>query len=327
MAEPDPAAEPIRVSDRVRRLMRRRHYSPKTEKAYLAWMSRFVVYHGNRPPAEMGVDEIVDFLTHLAAERKVSAATQRQAASALLFLYRTVMGRELRGFELQVRSKVEAKVPVVMSTGEVRDVLAALSGQNRLIASLLYGGGLRLAEGLRLRIKDADWKRRQLVVRQGKGRKDRVTTLPISLQPEFERHLDRLRDQHRKDKEAGYAGVALPGAVALKLPGAATEWRWQWLFPSTRLSHDPATGELRRHHLHESALQKAVRRAAERAGITKRVTTHTFRHSFATHLLENGTDIRTVQELLGHRDLKTAMIYTHVAKTGPFGIKSPADDL
>ncbi len=324
-------AEPIgagrRLSHRVRALMRRRHYSPRTEKAYIDWMTRFVLFYDRRPPEEMGVEEVVAFLSHLAEQRKVSAATQRQAASALLFLYRTVLGRQLRGLEFHIRSKTESKVPVVMSLDEVRAVIDNLAGQNRLIAQLLYGGGLRLAEGLRLRVKDIDWNRRQLCVRQGKGRRDRMTTLPVSLKPDFDRHLDHLAGQYQRDLEAGYAGLLLPNAIARKYPSASTSWEWQWLFPAKRLTVDAETGTSTRHHLHDSALQRAVRKAARKAGLTKRITTHTFRHSFATHLLEKGTDIRTVRELLGHRDLKTTMIYTHVTQTGPYGVKSPADDL
>jgi integron integrase len=323
---PDANSAP-RLSTRVRELLRRLHYSPRTEKAYIGWMSRFVLYHDRRSPEEMGVPEIVAFLTHLAVERHVGISTQRQALSALLFLYQRVLQRDLAGLDAHVRGRTTRQAPVVLAVDEVRAVLAEMEGHNLLIATLLYGGGLRLLECLRLRIKDVDWERHQLCVRQGKGRKDRFTTLPASLEPSLRHHIDGCRELHQRDIQNGHHGVALPDALDRKLPGAARSWPWQWLFPARRLAYDPASGELRRHHLHESATQRAVRKAALAAGIQKRVTTHTFRHSFATHLLETGTDIRTVQELLGHSDLKTTMIYTHVTKSGPYGVKSPADRL
>jgi len=327
LTRPEIDNERPRLSVRVRELLRRLHYSPRTEKAYIEWMSRFVRYHNLRPPEEMGTPEVVAFLTHLAVDRHVSAATQRQAVSALLFLYRRVLDRELEGLDAHVRTRITRPAPVVLSVDEARAVLAEMRGANRLIATLLYGGGLRLMECLRLRVKDIDWERHQICVRQGKGRKDRFTALPASLEPALRDHIGRCRNLHQKDLRDGYPGVALPGALDRKYRDAARSWPWQWLFPAKRLAHDPRTGELRRHHLHESATQRAVRKAALAAGIHKHVTTHTFRHSFATHLLEAGTDIRTVQELLGHRDLKTTMIYTHVTKSGPFGVKSPADHL
>ena len=311
----------------MRDLLRRRHYSPRTEKSYLAWMTRFVLFHDRRPPEEMGRDEVVAFLTHLAADRQVSPATQRQALSALLFLYRTVLGRHLDGVEVEVRTGAPRPAPVVLSLDEVRTVLAKMRGQNQLIATLLYGGGLRLIEGLRLRVKDLDWERHQLCVRQGKGRKDRFTTLPASARPALERHLEGLRNLHEADRAAGTSGVELPDGLDRKFRNAGRGWGWQWLFPATRIATDRRTGEWRRPHVHPTAPQRAVRQAARDAGLAKRVTTHTFRHSFATHLLESGTDIRTVQELLGHRDLKTTMIYTHVVKSGPLGVRSPADRL
>jgi integron integrase len=275
----------------------------------------------------MDAEEVIGFLTHLAVEQKVSASTQRQALSALLFLYRTVLGRDFAGIEGHVRARPSRHVPVVLSQAEVRGVLDHMTGQNRLIATLLYGGGLRLIEGLRVRIKDLDWERHQLCIRQGKGRRDRFTTLPSSSREPMLQHVERLRALHESDLASNYRGVSLPDALERKLGRASQDWAWQWVFPASKLARDPRTGELRRHHVHETAPQRAVRKAAIRAGLNKRVTTHTFRHSFATHLLEGGTDIRTVQELLGHRDLKTTMIYTHVTKSGPYGVRSPADDL
>lgn len=323
-----PAARPSpRLSERVRDILRTRHYSPRTEKTYIGWMSRFVRFHGRRPPEEMGAPEIVAFLTHLAVDRHVSAATQSQALSALLFLYSNVLGRKLEGLEDTVRARSPRSAPVVLSVEEVRMVLRCMSGQNRLIATLLYGAGLRLIECLRLRVKDLDWERHQLCVRRGKGRRDRYTTLPTSARPALTAHIETLHRLHQRDLQAGYRGATLPDALDRKFPSASRAWPWQWLFPATRLALDSRSGELRRHHLHETATQRAVRKAAGAAGLQKRVTTHTFRHSFATHLLESGTDIRTIQELLGHRDLKTTMIYTHVAKSGPYGVRSPADNL
>jgi integron integrase len=304
----------------VRDVLRRKHYSRRTEKSYIDWMSRFVRYHARRAPEEMGAPEVVAFLTHLAVERHVSAATQRQALSALLFLYRVVLERDLDGIEAHVRARATRSAPVVLTAAEVRAVLAAMQGQNRLIATLLYGSGLRLTECLRLRVKDLDWDRGQLCVRHGKGLRDRFTTLPSSIRPALTTHLDLRRAQHRRDLAEGCYGATVPDALARKLGASSREWPWQWLFPAKKLSRDPLTHELRRHHLHESAPQRAVRRAAIAAGLTKRVTTHTFRHSFATHLLEAGTDIRTVQELLGHRDLKTTMIYTHVTGVVPCAV-------
>jgi len=307
--------------------MRTRHYSPRTEKTYIQWMSRFVIYHGRRSPEDMGAPEIVAFITHLAVDRHVSPATQRQALSALLFLYRNVLDRTVDGLGEHLRARSSRPAPVVLSVAEVRAVLGRMNGQNRLIVTLLYGGGLRLIECLRLRVKDLDWERHQLCVRQGKGRRDRFTTLPASARPAISAHMEKLHALHRRDLKAGYRGATLPDALDRKFPSASRAWPWQWLFPATRLALDPRSGEWRRHHVHETATQRAVRKAAVAAGLQKRVTTHTFCHSFATHILEAGTDIRTIQELLGHRDLKTTMVYTHVTKSGPYGVRSPADSL
>jgi integron integrase len=273
----------------------------------------------------MGEREVVHFLSHLAVDREVSASTQNQALSALLFLYRCVLERDLEDLDA-VRAQATRSLPVVLSRDEVRAVLAALAPRDRLVATLLYGSGLRLLEGLRLRIKDVDVERRQVLVREGKGCRDRRCPFPMRLRRPLLEHVDRLRRVHAADRANGI-GVRLPHALGAKLRGAGNQWEWYWLFPALRATADDRTGELFRHHLHETVIQRAVKRAARAARIRKRVTSHTFRHSFATHLLEDGSDIRTVQELLGHRDLKTTMIYTHVLETGPLGVTSPADRL
>jgi len=322
-----PLGRPPKLLDRVRLEARRRHLSHRTEQSYVAWVRRFVLFHAKRHPRDMAEPEVVDFLSHLAAEGGVSASTQSQALAALVFLYRHVVGRELEGLGEAARARRTRPLPVVLSRDEVRAVLAALEGVHRLQATLLYGGGLRLMECLRLRVKDVDPKRGQITVRQGKGRRDRRAPLPRRVREPLARHLAGVRDLHRRDLAAGFAGVRLPDALERKYPGARREWGWQWVFPASRLTDDQRTGERLRHHLHSTATQRAVRGAAARAGIAKRVTCHTFRHSFATHLLEDGADIRTVQELLGHRDVKTTMIYTHVLGTGPLSVSSPADRL
>jgi integron integrase len=318
---------PSKLLDRVRLAARRRHYSYRTEKSYVGWVRRYVLFHGKRHPKDMGAPEVVSFLSHLATELRVSPTTQNQALAALVFLYRHVLDRELEGLDAAIRARARHALPVVLSRDEVRAVLAQLHGTRRLQFMLLYGGGLRLMECLRLRVKDLDLTRSQITVRQGKGRRDRVTTLPRRLRQPLERHLATLRDLHRRDLAEGYAGVPLPDALSSKYPNAAREWIWQWVFPASRLTADAVSGRLLRYHLHPTVLQRAVKEAALRARIGKRVTCHTFRHSFATHLLEDGTDIRTVQELLGHRELKTTMIYTHVVDRGPLGVFSPADRL
>jgi integron integrase len=315
-----------RLLDRVRFRARALRYSRRTEEAYVGWIRRYVLFHGKRHPDQLGAGDVVAFLSDLAV-RGLSASTQNQALGALLFLYRDVLGRELGGLDAAVRARRGRGIPVVLSRREVRSVLDELDGTYRMIATLLYGGGLRLLEGLRLRVKDLDFERRQLVVRQGKGRRDRVTTLPASLREPLETHLVRVQRLHRRDLAAGSYGVPLPDRLDRKLRGASREWAWQWVFPGSRLSTDPSSGLRMRWHLHPSGVQRAVKRAAVEAGVHKRVTCHAFRHSFATHLLEGGVDIRTVQELLGHRDLKTTMIYTHVAQRGALGVASPADRL
>ena len=331
--EPQPpssrAARPANwLSQRVREVLRLRHYSLRTERTYIGWMSRFVRFHAGRHPADMGAGEVIAFLTHLAAERHVSVSTQKQAQSALVFLYRTVLGRDLEGLEQAVRARRERPTPVVMTLTEVRAILDRLQGTHALVAQLLYGSGLRLEEALSLRVKDLDFERGQLCVRQGKGRKDRYVPLAHRIREPIAAHLRGVRALYDTDRAAGEGLAPLPHALARKLgPEASTAWRWQWVFPARRRSVDPRTGAVVRYHLHPSAVQRAVRSAARRTGLRKRITTHTFRHSFATHLLESGTDIRTLQELLGHRDLDTTMIYTHVLRSGPLGVTSPADRL
>jgi integron integrase len=321
-----PAARPVRLLDRVRHAARLRHLSRRTEQAYVAWVRRFILFHAKRHPAGMGEREVVEFLSHLAVDLDVGPKTQNQALSALLFLYRVILDRELTGLDAAVRARVTRPLPVVLSRDEVRRVLGRLHGRQRLVATLLYGSGMRLLECLRLRVKDLDFERRQLIVREGKGRRDRRCPLPVRLEPRLRLHLEQVRLVYEKDRKSGI-GVRLPGSLRRKYPNAAGEWSWYWVFPARRAAGDPRSGEMFRHHLHETALQRAVKGAAARAGLTKRVTCHTLRHSFATHLLEDGADIRTVQELLGHRDLKTTMIYTHVLDRGPLGVTSPADRL
>lgn len=318
---------PPRLLDRVRAALRTRHCSPRTEKAYVGWIRRFILFHGKRHPAEMGAEEITRFLSALAIERNVAASTQNQALSALLFLYKEVLAQELPWLDGIARAKTPARVPVVLTREEVRQVLAAMDGPPQLAALLLYGAGLRLLEALRLRVKDVDFQRNQITVRSGKGARDRVTMLPAAASRDLAKHLEAVRDVHQADLRAGAGWVELPWALGRKYPRAGREWIWQWVFPATRTYLHAASGQRRRHHLHESVLQRAVREAVRSKGILKRASCHTFRHSFATHLLEDGADIRTVQELLGHRDVSTTMIYTHVLNRGPAGVLSPADRL
>lgn len=321
-----PAPPPRRLLDQVHDAIRARHYSRRTERAYAGWIRRFVLFHGKRHPEEMGEPEVTAFLSHLATHRRVSASTQNQALSALLFLYRVVLRRDLAWLDELVRAKRPARVPTVLSRSEVAALLAELDGTVRLVASLLYGAGLRLLEAMRLRVKDVDFARNEITVRDGKGRKDRVTLLPAAAREPLRRHLELVRRQYERDAARDRNCVALPDALARKYPGAAGEWGWQWVFPATSHYRDRETGQLRRHHLHESVIQRAVKEAARRARLTKPATCHTLRHSFATHLLEAGYDIRTIQELLGHADVSTTMIYTHVLNRGGRGVRSPLDD-
>jgi len=320
-----PGAPRPRLLDRVRATLRARHYSRRTEESYVAWIRRFIVFHDKRHPAEMGAPEVTAFLTSLAVDGQVAASTQNQALSALLFLYRDILEVDLPWLDGVVRAKRPVRLPVVLSRDEVRAVLHRLEGVPRLMACLLYGAGLRVLECCRLRVQDIDFTANQIVVRGGKGDKDRVTMLPAVTKADLGRHLAAVRVQHRDDLAAGAGWVALPTALLRKYPNAGREWVWQWVFPATRIYRDRLTGQVRRHHLHETVLQRAVKDAVRRAGIAKRASPHTLRHSFATHLLEDGHDIRTVQELLGHRDVTTTMIYTHVLNRGPAAVRSPAD--
>ena len=300
--------------------------SRRTEDTYVGWARRYILFHDKRHPAELGTPEVVAFLTDLAVQRGVGAVTQNQARSALLFLYRVVLRRELENFDEVVRARTSAPLPVVLARDEVMRVIEAMEGTQRLLATLLYGSGMRLLECLRLRVKDIDFPRRQVTVRQGKGRRDRRCPLPKRLRLDFEEHIERVEALHVRDRAAGIH-VRIPDGLAHKFPNAPAEISWYWAFPATRATVDRETGECFRHHLHETVMQRAVKRAASRARLNKRVTCHTFRHSFATHLLEDGTDIRTVQELLGHRSVTTTMIYTHVLDRGPLGVIRPADRL
>ncbi len=324
--QPDLPSRPKLLAS-VRTAIRLRHYSRRAEEAYIAWIRRFVQYHEMRHPSLLGVGDVERFLSMLAEERHVSASTQNQALSALLFLYREVLREPLPWLEGVVRSKVPHRLPTVLTRDEVRVVLARLPERERVLATILYGAGLRLHEALTLRVKDIDFGGSQIIVRGGKGDKDRVVPLPRSMREDLTRHLERVRDLHRSDLAAGAGETKLPNALADKFPNAGREWRWQYVFPATRQYVERGTGKLRRHHFHPTAVQRAVRAAADRAGISKRVSCHTFRHSFATHLLEDGYDIRTIQELLGHKDVNTTMIYTHVLNRGGRGVRSPADTL
>ena len=312
---------------RLRAALRVRHYSRRTEEAYVGWVRRFVKFCGMRHPAELGEPDVERFLTALAVDGGVSASTQNQALSALLFLYDAVVGRSLGLCTGLVRAKGTKRVPVVLTRGEVGSILGAMEGVPALVAGLLYGSGLRLLEALQLRVKDLDFASREVIVRGGKGDRDRRTVLPDVLIAPLMRHLDRVRALHERRVARGTGRVEVPEGIARKFPGAAVEWGWQWVFPAMREYEDAATAERRRHHLHETVVQRAFRAALRQTAIAKRATCHSLRHSFATHLLEDGYTIRTVQELLGHRNVSTTMIYTHVLNRGGRGVRSPADRL
>ena len=328
VSSPAGPGKPKKLLEQMQDVMRLKHYSLRTERTYSDWVVRFIRFHGKRHPRELGNAEVTEFLTHLARDGDVAASTQNQALSALLFLYKHVLKEEIGWLDGVERAKKPVRVPVVLSRDEVHKVFAHLHGTSKLMAGLLYGSGLRLLECLRLRVKDIDLAQARITVREGKGGKDRVTMLPVNLAVPLERHLAKGKAQHEQDLEDGFGTVYLPGALDRKYPSADREWLWQYVFPSTRLSSDPRlgdTGVKRRHHVDESSLQLAVKKAVRASGITKPASCHTFRHSFATHLLENGYDIRTVQELLGHKDVSTTMLYLHVLNKPGVGVRSPLD--
>jgi integron integrase len=315
-----------KLLEQVRTVIRLRHYSLRTEQTYVSWIKQYIFFSNKRHPAELGVAEVTKFLSYLAVSRKVSASTQNQALAAILFLYRHVLKQDLPWLEDVERAKRPTRVPTVFTREEVKAVLSHLTHINWLMASLLYGAGLRLKECLTLRVKDLDFQYRQILVREAKGGKDRKTMLPLSVIEPLRQQLTRVRALHQRDLREGFGSVYLPYALARKYPNASRDWSWQYVFPSAKLSDDPVSGEKRRHHLMESGLQRAMKDAIRAANISKAGSCHTLRHSFATHLLEDGYDIRTVQELLGHKDLNTTMIYTHVLNRGGRGVKSPLDE-
>ncbi len=318
--------KPKKLLQSVQDVMRFRHYSLRTERCYCDWIRRFIVFHGKRHPSEMAEAEVTDFLTHLARDGNVAPATQNQALSALLFLYKEVLKQEIGWLGTIERATKPKRLPVVLTREEVHRIFAHLEGTPRLMAALLYGSGLRLMECVRLRVKDIDFGYARVTVRDGKGAKDRITMLPVNLAGPLERHLRGVKARFEQDQDDGVAGVYLPHALVRKYASAACEWSWQWVFPSSRLSHDPRAGARRRHHTDENVLQVAVKKAVRASGIDKPASCHTLRHCFATHLLENGYDIRTVQELLGHKDVSTTMIYTHVLNKPGIGVRSPLDN-
>lgn len=320
-------ANPPKLLDQVRGKIRLKHYSIRTEQAYTDWIKRFIRHFGKKHPKDMGAAEVEQFLTYLAVQGKVSASTQNQAKSALLFLYKEVLAVELPWLDNVQQAKTPQRLPVVLSREEVQAILSRLQGTNWLVASLLYGTGMRILECLRLRVKDVDFNRREILIRDAKGFKDRVTMLPLSLSAPLQAHVVEVRSVHNNDLTQGFGTVYLPYALARKYPQAASEWAWQYVFPAANLSTDPISGARRRHHVLEQNIQRAVKQAVRAADLQKPATPHTLRHSFATHLLEGGYDIRTVQELLGHKDVSTTMIYTHVLNKGGKGVTSPLDQL
>src|SRR6266545_2180465 len=325
--QPTSKPQEKKLLDQVRDHLRLKHYSYRTEETYVSWIKRFILFHGKRHPRDMGAPEIETFITHLAVERNVAVTTQNQALSAILFLYKYVLKKEVETPPSLVRPGRPKRLPTVLTSAEVDQVISQMHGVSKTMTKLLYGSGLRLMECMRLRVKDIDFENRQLIVRDGKGENDRATVLPDRVVAELKRHLEDVRALHEKDLREGYGETDLPYALHVKYPNASREWIWQYIFPASQRSTDPQTGTVRRHHLDESVLQRAVREAARRAKISKPVSPHTFRHSFATHLLQSGYDIRTVQELLGHKDVKTTMIYTHVLQRGGLAVKSPLDEI
>ena len=321
------AQKPKKLLDQVRDAIRLKHYAYRTEQTYIDWVRRYILFHNKTHPKDMGENEVQEFLTYLASERKVSASTQNQALSALIFLYRNVLHKELDLPTRLITAKRSTHLPTVLTPTEVRSVLQYVGDATGLIARLLYGSGMRLQECTRLRVKEIDFGNHRIIVRSAKGGNDRSTLLPETLIEPLQFQLKTTQLIHQKDLKEGYGETILPFALSKKYPHAGKEWFWQYVFPATQRSTDPESGVVRRHHLHPSAVQKAVRRAAQKAGLDKRVTPHTFRHSFATHLLEAGYNIRTVQELLGHKDVKTTMIYTHVLNRGPKAVRSPLDSM
>ena len=316
-----------KLLDQVRSAIRTKHYSIRTEEAYVTWIKRYILFHKKRHPLKMGEKEIGEFLTHLAVKENVSASTQNQALCAIVFLYKYVLKKELGDFTDLAWAKKPKRLPVVFTREEAKAVLQQLSGTNWLMAMLLYGAGLRLSECLQLRVKDIDFAYKQITVRDSKGGKDRVTMLPEKVIEPLTKHLEKVKKLHEKDLKAGFGMVYLPDALERKYKNANKEWGWQYVFPASQISTDPRSGIRKRHHLYETVLQKAVKEAIRKAGIAKHASCHTFRHSFATHVLENGYDIRTIQELLGHKSVETTMIYTHMMNKGAMGVKSPADNI
>ena len=317
----------MKLLDQVRNQIRKKHYSIRTEDAYCGWIKQFILFHGKKHPKDMGEKEISDFISYLAVKRKVASSTQNQALNAIVFLYKQVLHIDLGDFGPMERAKKPERLPVVLSKNEARRVLLFMSGVHKLMAQLLYGCGLRLMECVRLRVKDIDFDQNQIIVRDGKGMKERSTMLPEQLRDILREQIQKVKMVHDQDIKQGSGDVYLPFALEKKYASAVKEFGWQYVFPADRISEDPGSGKRRRHHIHETALQKAVRAAARKAGLTKPVSPHTFRHSFATHLLEAGYDIRTVQELLGHKNVQTTMIYTHVINRGGKGVRSPLDML
>ncbi len=316
-----------RLLDQVRNAIRAKHYSIRTEESYTQWIKRFILFHNKRHPKDMGDDEVNQFLTHLAVKDRVAASTQTQALCAIVFLYRYVLDAELGSLDGLVRAKKKKNLPVVFTREEAGRVLENMTGTHWIMANLLYGSGLRLMECIRLRVKDVDFGYNQIVVRDGKGKKDRVTMLPEAITDYLKEHLKKVKNQHEQDLAQGYGSVYLPNALERKYRGADKSWAWQYVFPSSKISVDPRSGIKRRHHVNQQYLHRAVKSAVQKSGIFKTASSHTFRHSFATHLIEDGYDIRTVQELLGHKDVSTTMVYTHVLSKGGQGVRSPVDTI